>query len=231
MVGSGPYMVTEFNRGRIVKMERNPNFRGEKPEFDEIQFIKYGTTDAVSARCGWARSTPRWRLEPTGFAQLEQGRRTSRRSAAPSPSFTAARLQPLLEGELPRREVQPGRAGPRRSGRRSRTRSTATASTRSPAAARRSPATACCPPTTRRWYETAERGLPVRPGQGQPDAGRRRLHARGRRRAQEGRSELSFDLFVRSESPLGHPGGQAGRRAGARGRRSSSRCRWSAWTS
>ena len=47
LVGSGPYIVTEFERGRIIKMERNPNFRGRQPDFDEIQFIKYGNQDAV----------------------------------------------------------------------------------------------------------------------------------------------------------------------------------------
>jgi peptide/nickel transport system substrate-binding protein len=47
LVGSGPFIVTEFERGRIVTMERNPEFRGEEPEIDEIQFIKYGNTDAV----------------------------------------------------------------------------------------------------------------------------------------------------------------------------------------
>jgi hypothetical protein len=28
-------------------MDRNPNFRGKKPAFDEIQWIKYGNSDAV----------------------------------------------------------------------------------------------------------------------------------------------------------------------------------------
>ena len=47
LVGSGPYIVTEFERGKIAKLERNPNFRGPKPKFDEIQFITYGNQDAV----------------------------------------------------------------------------------------------------------------------------------------------------------------------------------------
>lgn len=47
LVGSGPYVVTEFDPTRIIRMERNPNFRGEAPEFDEIQYIKYGTQDAA----------------------------------------------------------------------------------------------------------------------------------------------------------------------------------------
>jgi peptide/nickel transport system substrate-binding protein len=47
LVGSGPYMVTEFERGRITSMELNPEWRGEPPAFEEVQFIKYGTSDAV----------------------------------------------------------------------------------------------------------------------------------------------------------------------------------------
>jgi peptide/nickel transport system substrate-binding protein len=47
LVGSGPYIVTEFERGRITTMERNPEWRGDPPAFEEIQMIKYGTDDAV----------------------------------------------------------------------------------------------------------------------------------------------------------------------------------------
>jgi peptide/nickel transport system substrate-binding protein len=47
LVGSGPYMVTEFQRGRITTMERNPEWRGEAPAFEEVQFIRYGSGDAV----------------------------------------------------------------------------------------------------------------------------------------------------------------------------------------
>ncbi len=47
LVGSGPYVVTDFERGKIAKLDRNPNFSGPKPAFDEIQFITYGSQDAV----------------------------------------------------------------------------------------------------------------------------------------------------------------------------------------
>jgi peptide/nickel transport system substrate-binding protein len=47
LVGSGPYVVTQFDPDRLLTMERNPEFRGPQPEFDEIQFIKYGNQDAV----------------------------------------------------------------------------------------------------------------------------------------------------------------------------------------
>ncbi len=47
LVGSGPFIVTKFDRDHIVEMDPNPNFAGPKPKFDQIQFIKYGTQDAV----------------------------------------------------------------------------------------------------------------------------------------------------------------------------------------
>jgi peptide/nickel transport system substrate-binding protein len=47
LVGSGPYMVTEFERSRFVSMEPNPEWRGDPPAFEEIQFIRYGSQDAV----------------------------------------------------------------------------------------------------------------------------------------------------------------------------------------
>jgi peptide/nickel transport system substrate-binding protein len=47
LVGSGPYVVTDYERGRIIKMARNPNWRGEPGPYDEVQFIKYGNQDAV----------------------------------------------------------------------------------------------------------------------------------------------------------------------------------------
>jgi peptide/nickel transport system substrate-binding protein len=47
LVGTGPYVTTEFDRGHIVKMDRNPEWRGEQGAYDEIQWIKYGNQDAV----------------------------------------------------------------------------------------------------------------------------------------------------------------------------------------
>ena len=74
MVGSGPYVVTDFERGRIVQMKRNKYFRGKRPAFDEIQFIKYGTTDAVerALRLGEVDFVPE--AQPAGFAEAGRGR-------------------------------------------------------------------------------------------------------------------------------------------------------------
>src|SRR4051812_43241565 len=46
LVGSGPFVVTDFQPNRITTMEKNPYWRGPEPKFDEIQFIRYGNQDA-----------------------------------------------------------------------------------------------------------------------------------------------------------------------------------------
>jgi peptide/nickel transport system substrate-binding protein len=47
LVGSGPFIVTEFEKGHILTLERNPSFRGPAPRYEKIEFIKYGSQDAV----------------------------------------------------------------------------------------------------------------------------------------------------------------------------------------
>ena len=87
MVGSGPYVVSEFDRGRIIRMTRNPNFRGEKPKFDELQWIKYGNGDAVerALKLGEVDLVPE--VQSSSFARL--GREKNIKAVnAPSPSFT-----------------------------------------------------------------------------------------------------------------------------------------------
>src|SRR5215217_8903287 len=87
MVGSGPYIVEEFDRGRIIRMTRNPNFRGPKPKFDELQWIKYGNGDAVerALKLGEIDLVPE--VQSSSFARL--GREKNIKAVnAPSPSFT-----------------------------------------------------------------------------------------------------------------------------------------------
>jgi peptide/nickel transport system substrate-binding protein len=70
MVGSGPYVVTEFERGRILRLETNPEWDGEQPEFDEIQFIKYGTEDAVERALMLGEVDMDLEVQPTTFERL-----------------------------------------------------------------------------------------------------------------------------------------------------------------
>jgi peptide/nickel transport system substrate-binding protein len=87
LVGSGPWIATEFRRGRLLRMTRNPNFRGRRPAFDEIQWIKYGNTDAVdrALRLGEIDVIPEG--QEASFARLGRERNIETISSA-SGSFT-----------------------------------------------------------------------------------------------------------------------------------------------
>jgi len=87
MVGSGPFVVTEFKRNRIVRMERNPNFRGSKPKFDEIQFIKYGSEDAVERALNLGEIDVITEVQEATFDRLSKSKGI-KTVKAPSPSFT-----------------------------------------------------------------------------------------------------------------------------------------------
>lgn len=47
LVGTGPFIVTKFEKGRILVLERNPEFRGPVPKYEKVEFVKYGNQDAV----------------------------------------------------------------------------------------------------------------------------------------------------------------------------------------
>jgi peptide/nickel transport system substrate-binding protein len=87
MVGSGPYITTEFKRNRIVRLERNPNFRGPKPKFDEIDYIKYGSEDAVERALSLGEIDMVTEVQEATFDRIgkQEGIKTVK---APSPSFT-----------------------------------------------------------------------------------------------------------------------------------------------
>jgi peptide/nickel transport system substrate-binding protein len=46
MVGSGPFVVTEYERGQFVRMERNPHWSGPEPHVDEIIYRIFKNEDA-----------------------------------------------------------------------------------------------------------------------------------------------------------------------------------------
>ena len=87
MVGSGPYVVTEFKRNRIIRMEPNPNFRGPKPKFDELQFIKYGSDDAVERALTLGEIDVITEVQAASFDRLGKTKGIKTVKAA-SPSFT-----------------------------------------------------------------------------------------------------------------------------------------------
>jgi peptide/nickel transport system substrate-binding protein len=87
MVGSGPYVTTEFKRNRIIRLERNENFRGPRPKFDEIQYIKYGSEDAVERALTLGEIDMVTEVQEATFDRIGKanGIKTIK---APSPSFT-----------------------------------------------------------------------------------------------------------------------------------------------
>jgi peptide/nickel transport system substrate-binding protein len=46
-VGSGPFVLTEYNEGQSAIMEKNPNWRGEGPAVDRVIFRFFNNADAV----------------------------------------------------------------------------------------------------------------------------------------------------------------------------------------
>jgi peptide/nickel transport system substrate-binding protein len=87
IVGSGPYITTEFKRNRIIRLTRNKNFRGPAPKFDEIQYIKYGSEDAVERALSLGEIDMVTEVQEATFDRLgkAKGIKTIK---APSPSFT-----------------------------------------------------------------------------------------------------------------------------------------------
>src|SRR4051794_13665752 len=87
LVGSGPFVVTKFQHGKLVKLDRNPYWRGPKPKFDEIQIIKYGNTDAVERALQLGEIDLVREVEASSFARLGKVKNI-KTVQAPSPSFT-----------------------------------------------------------------------------------------------------------------------------------------------
>jgi peptide/nickel transport system substrate-binding protein len=87
LVGSGPYITTEYQRGRIVRMHRNPSFRGAPGPYSEVQWIKYGNQDAVERALSLGEIDLVREVSAAGFARLgKQPNIATRR--APTPGYT-----------------------------------------------------------------------------------------------------------------------------------------------
>jgi len=106
MVGSGPYVVTEYEKGRITRMERNPNWRGEPGAYDEIQFIKYGNQDAVERALQLGEIDIIGEVEAGSFERLgAQEDVETRRS--PTPAYTQLAFNLCSEQDCPGAEFNP----------------------------------------------------------------------------------------------------------------------------
>jgi len=106
LVGTGPFVVTKFDRGRIIEMDQNPEFAGDKPKFDQIQFIKYGNQDAVERALQLDEIDVVPEVQATTFERLgtEADIATVK---SPSPAFTQLAFNVCPESECPDADVNP----------------------------------------------------------------------------------------------------------------------------
>lgn len=106
LVGSGPYIVTEYDRGRIITMERNSEWQGDEPEFDEVQYIKYGNQDAVERALTLGEIDMIVEVEASTFQRLEEDPEIEA-LASPSPSYTQLGFNLCPEALCPDAEFNP----------------------------------------------------------------------------------------------------------------------------
>jgi peptide/nickel transport system substrate-binding protein len=198
MVGSGPFIVTEFERGRIIRLERNPEWTGSEPEYDEIQFIKYGTEDAVERALQLGEIDLVAEVQPATFEQLgtEENIETLRSS---SPAYTQLAFNLCSEQHCPDAEFNPAVQD------RTVRQALAYAIDRErvneiSALGTSFPGTGILPSFYKAFYEVPEQNYPFDPelaNQMLDDAGW--VQSDDGARTKDG-EELSFDLYVRSES-------------------------------
>ena len=106
LVGSGPYVVTEFSRGRIIRMERNPEWQGPEPTYDEVQYIKYGTQDAVERALRLGEIDMVVEVEEATFQRIDEDPNIETLSS-PSPSYTQLAFNLCPEQLCPEAEFNP----------------------------------------------------------------------------------------------------------------------------
>ena len=106
LVGTGPYITTEFERGRIIRMERNPEWRGPEPAYDEVQYIKYGNQDAVERALQLGEIDMILEVGEASFGRLAEEADVEA-VAAPSPAYTQMGFNICPEQLCPDAEFNP----------------------------------------------------------------------------------------------------------------------------
>lgn len=106
LVGSGPYVVSEFERGRSLTMERNPEWQGEEGGFDQIEYIKYGNQDAVERALMLAEIDMVVEVSSATFDQLGDEPNIDTLSSA-SPAYTELAFNLCSEEFCPDAEFNP----------------------------------------------------------------------------------------------------------------------------
>ena len=106
LVGSGPYTVTEFERGRIITMEQNPEWDGPEPGFSEVQYIKYGNQDAVERALRLGEIDMVVEVDASTFERIQEDPNIEALSS-PSPSYTQLAFNLCPEDLCPDAEFNP----------------------------------------------------------------------------------------------------------------------------
>ena len=70
IVGTGPFITTEFKQGSLVKMERNPHYWGTKPTLDQLLFLYYTNGDTMTADLKSGAIDAAWGLPEAQFDSL-----------------------------------------------------------------------------------------------------------------------------------------------------------------
>jgi peptide/nickel transport system substrate-binding protein len=199
LVGSGPFIVTDFQPNRITTMEKNPYFRGPEPKFDEIQFIRYGNQDAAerALQVGEVDMVPE--VSAAGFARIGEEPNIDTLKAS-SPAYTQMAFNSCPKEICPDANYNPAIQDP------AVRQATAYAVDReriNQIAARDTsfPAHGILPSFYKSFYEVPADDYPYDPEKAKQildDAG---WQDNGDSPRTKGDEELSFNLYVRSESP------------------------------
>lgn len=199
LVGSGPFVVTEFERGRIITMERNPNFRGPTPEIDQVEYIKYGNADAVERALRLGEIDMMVEVPAGSFENLG-GESNIETVQSPQPAYTELAFNLCSEQHCPDAEFNPAIQD------RTVRQAIAYAIDRDRintigARGTSFPGHGILPPYYKSFYELPEQDYPYDvdlANQMLDDAG---WESNGDEPRTKGDMELSFDLYVGSDTP------------------------------
>ena len=70
IVGTGPFITTEFKRGGYIKMDRNPYYWGTRPILDQILFLYYTNADSMTADLKSGGIDAAWGIPEAQFESL-----------------------------------------------------------------------------------------------------------------------------------------------------------------
>ena len=71
IVGSGPFQVVEFKKGRYLRMTKNRGYWGKKPAVDEIVFLTYQNPDTMTQDLKLGTIDAAWGLPQAQYKQLK----------------------------------------------------------------------------------------------------------------------------------------------------------------